>query len=114
MKSFRLEGERSDGEQYFGGASLVHRLLPFGGVLQWQSEVEHHAWIDLPLPDELDEVREETPDRCGAAVQVHLREEQSLPIERDAVGDTDETDVPSRVARHGWLGPWPPGSRPLR
>src|SRR5919202_3716475 len=49
----------SEGEQDLGGAALVHRLVALGGLLEGEDEVEDLAGVDLPVPDELDQVRQE-------------------------------------------------------
>jgi hypothetical protein len=80
---------------------LVHRLIPGGGLLERQLEVVDPAGVDLAIPDQVDEPRQEAAYGCRAAVQVDVAEEQLLTRELDAVGDADVTDVPAAVAARG-------------
>ena len=72
--------------------------------------------VDGPLPDEVDQVRQEAADRGGAAVQVDVGEEELLAGQLDPVGDADETDVPAgRVERtaciiDSWVAQASPGT----
>ena len=54
----------------------VHGPVAVGGLLEGQFEVEDLAGVDLPVPDPVDQVGQEPADRGGAAVQVHVGEEQ--------------------------------------
>lgn len=67
--------------------------VAFGRVLEREGEVEHRSRVDLPLPDQVDQVGQEPADRCRPAVQVHLGEEQLGAIQRDVMGDPDVADV---------------------
>ena len=46
-------------------------------------------------PDQVDQLGQEPAHRGGAAVQVHVGEEQLLAGQLDAVGDADVADVPA-------------------
>src|SRR3954471_15247504 len=76
-------------------AALVHGPVALRRILERKREVEDLPRIDLPAEHELDELGQVAPHRGGSTVQVHLREEQLLAVEVDAVGDADETDVPA-------------------
>ena len=49
--------------------------------------------VDLAGPDPVDQVGQESPDGGGAAVQVHVGEEQLYARQRGVVGDADAADV---------------------
>src|SRR5215217_9785744 len=66
----------SRAQQRLDRAALVHRAVALRYLLQRQRKVEDLAGVDLPVPDQLDKLRQEAPDRGGTAVQVHVREEQ--------------------------------------
>src|ERR671916_359154 len=68
----------SEREQHLRGAALVHSLVPLGGLIERQGEVEDLAWVDLAVPDELDQLGQEPTHRGGAAEDLHLGEEQQL------------------------------------
>src|ERR671914_402071 len=62
-------------QQRLDRAALVHRAVALRHLLEWQGQVEDLAGVDLPVPDQVDKLGQEAPDRCGTAVQVHMREE---------------------------------------
>src|SRR5512135_2073174 len=68
----------SGAQQRLDRATLVHRLVALGGLLQRQGEVEDLARIDLAVADQLDQLGQEPAHRGRAVVQVHLGEEQLL------------------------------------
>src|SRR4051812_27068529 len=74
---------------------LVHRGVRLRCLLKGQGEVEDLAWVDLAVADKLDQFRQEPAYRRGSAEQVHLREEQLLAGQRDAVSDADVADMPA-------------------
>src|SRR3982751_1864076 len=99
----------SERQQHLCCAPLVHRLVPLGRLLEREGEIEDLAWVDLPVPDQLDEIREEAADGGGAAVEVDFREEEAPAVDRHAVADADEADVPAGARgverlRHRLLG----------
>src|SRR4051794_6404687 len=62
-------GRRPSGaEQRLDGAALVHGAIALGGLVEREGEVEDLPRVDLTIPDEVDELGQEPPDRCGAAV----------------------------------------------
>src|SRR5215212_1079385 len=65
------------------------------GLLQRQGKVEDLPGVDLPVPDQVDKLGQETPDWGGTAVQVHMREEELLPRDLHVVEHADEPDVTS-------------------
>ena len=46
-------------QQRLDRAALVHHLVALGGLLKWEGEVKDLAGVDLAVPDELDQVRQE-------------------------------------------------------
>jgi hypothetical protein len=59
---------RSDVQEDFGGAALVHGLVALGGLVEREGGVEDLAGVDLAGPDEVDEVgrkRRTGPGRLG-------------------------------------------------
>src|SRR5918993_1027815 len=53
----------SDGEERFDGAAFVHGLVALGGLLEGQFEAEDLAGVDLPVPDQVDELGQEPAHR---------------------------------------------------
>src|SRR5713101_5809311 len=49
--------------------------------------------MDLSRPDQIDQLREEAADWCGAAMKVDVREEQLLTLEFHTVRNADIADV---------------------
>src|SRR5215213_1098934 len=80
-------------QQRLDRAALVHRAVALSHLLQRQAQVENLAGVDLPVPDQLDKLGQEAPDRGGTAVQVHMREEELLPRDLHLVEHADEPDV---------------------
>src|SRR5918994_3363505 len=70
---------RSRPQQRLDRAALVHRAVAFRNLLKRQGKVEDLPGVDLPVPDQIDKLGQETPDWGGTAVQVHVREEELLP-----------------------------------
>ena len=71
---------------------VVHRAVALRDLGEGQGQVEHLAGIDLPVPHQVDEVRQVTAHGGGAAVQVDVPKNSSSPVELDAVRDADVTD----------------------
>src|SRR5438132_6082389 len=86
------------GQQRLDGAAFVHGAVALGDLIEGELEVEDLAGVDLTVPDEVDELRKEPADRCGAAMQMGVAEEQLIPGEV-AVGDADVADVPCGPGR---------------
>src|SRR5271166_5457195 len=82
----------SDAQQDFDGAPLVHRPVPLSDVRQRQLKVEHLAGVDLAIEHQVHQVRQEAAHGSRTAHEALLREEQLLPIERDAVRHADIAD----------------------
>src|ERR671910_3237746 len=70
---------RSRTQQRLDSAALVHRTVALRYLLERQGQVEDLAGVDLPVPDQVDQLGQEAPNRGGTAVQVHMREEELLP-----------------------------------
>src|SRR4029079_12643730 len=84
-------------------APLVHGPVALGDLGQRKNEVEDLARVDLPVPDQLDQLGQEAAYRSGAAAQTDLRAEQLLRAARDTVGDADIPDRPSGSGRRDRL-----------
>src|SRR5215207_2729764 len=82
-------------QENLDGAALVHCLVAFGRLVERQSEVEDLARVDLPVPDQLDQLGQEAAHGGGAAVQVHVGEEQLHAGQGDVVRDADVAEVPA-------------------
>src|SRR5829696_7955975 len=80
-------------QQRLDRAALVHRAVALRHLLQRQGQVEDLAGVDLPVPDQLDQLGQEAPHWGGTAVQVHMREEELLPRDLHIVEHADEPDV---------------------
>src|SRR5438270_4157157 len=87
-------GPRSGAKQRLDGAAFVHGAIPLGNLCEGKCEVEDPAGVDLALPDELGELREEAPDRRRPAVKMGVAEEEFVPGQI-AVCDADVADVPT-------------------
>src|SRR3954451_7554795 len=96
-----LGSSRSESQQGLDGAALVHGPVSLGGLVEGHGEVEDLAGVDLPVPDEIDELGQEAAHWGGAAVQVHAGEEQIRAGQGDVVRHPDEADV---AAGGGGLG----------
>jgi len=66
----------SGAEEDLNGLPRVHRLVTGRCLVQRELDVEHLAGVDLPVPDQVDELGQEPADRGGAAVQIDAGEEQ--------------------------------------
>ena len=80
-------------QQRLDRPTLVHRAVALGDLRQRQYQVEHLSRIDGPVEDEIDQLRQILANRRGATVQMDMREEQLLPIERHTVWHTDVAHV---------------------
>src|SRR4029450_11316499 len=87
----------------------VHGLIAGGRLLERKLEVEDPARVDLPVPDQVDQLRHESAHRGGSSVQVHMREEHFLTGQLHAMGDADEPDVPTLPEWNGWPASSTPG-----
>src|SRR3954465_6453773 len=86
-------------EQDLGGSALVHCLVALCCPVERQGQVEDLAGVDCAVPDQLDQLGQELPDRGGAAVDVNARREQLVAGDGDVVGHTHESDVATGTGR---------------
>src|SRR5437588_2161251 len=86
----------SRAQQRLYGAALVHGAVSVGDLIERERQIENLPWVDLPIPDEIDELREEAPNRRRAAVQVGMTEEEFV-AGQVTVGDTDVPHVAARA-----------------
>src|SRR4051812_40781691 len=86
---------RSGTEEDLDGLPGVHRLVAGRGLVQRKLEVEHLAGVDLPVPNYVDELRQESADRGRAAMQVDAGEEQ---LRDGQFGVVEHADVPEVAA----------------
>src|SRR5436309_1502699 len=70
-------------QQRLDRAALIHRAVALCHLVERQGEIEDLARIHLPVPHQVDQLRQETAHRCRTAVEVDVGEEQSLTIELD-------------------------------
>src|SRR5438034_145418 len=92
---FVFVAPRSGAQERLDRAPFVHRLVAGCGVVERQLEVEDSSWVDLAVPDHLDQLGQEAAHRGGAAVQMDEAPEQVHRRYLDAMGDADEADVPA-------------------
>src|SRR4051812_25253572 len=86
---------RSRAKQCFDCSALVHRAVTIGDLLEGQRQVEHLAGIDLPAPDQIDQLRQESANRGGAAMQVNRSEEQLIARQLHIMEDPDVPYMPA-------------------
>jgi hypothetical protein len=72
----------------------IHHLM-IGGLVEGQLKVEDPAWVDLTVPDQAGQLRQEPAYRRRTAEQVHLGVEQFRAGQLDTVSDADVADVPA-------------------
>src|SRR5438270_4946093 len=85
---------RLGAKQRLDGAALVHGAIPLGNLGEWKCEVEDPAGVDLAVPNEVGELREEAPDRRRPSVKMGVAEEKFVPGQL-AVRDADVADMPT-------------------
>src|SRR5437867_684529 len=90
---YRSTRRRLRAQKRLDRSPFVHRLVAGGGVLKRQFEVEDLSWVDLAVPDQVDELGQEAAHRGGPSVEVGKAPEQLHPGQRDLVTDADEADV---------------------
>ena len=76
-------------QQSFNRAALVHRAIPFGHLIEREREVEDLAWVDLPVPNLLDQFWKIASHRRGTTMQMDVGKEQFLAIEIDFMRHTN-------------------------
>src|SRR5206468_5023991 len=59
-------------------------------------QVENLPWVDLAVPDKLDQVRQEPAHRSRTSMYVNVGEEQLYARDLDLVVDPDKAHVPTR------------------
>src|SRR4051794_1956210 len=74
-------------QQRFDRAALVHRAIAVGDLIERQCQIEHCAWVDLPVEDEGDQFRKIAAHGCRATEKTDVPEEQVGTLKRDAVRD---------------------------
>src|SRR5262249_4211531 len=77
-------------EQRLDGAALVHGAVALRHLRERQREVEDLPGFDRPVPDEVDELRQEAAHRGGAAVQPDMPVEEVLEVDDGTVRQPDE------------------------
>src|SRR3954453_1613276 len=88
---------RSGTQERFDRAALVHRAVPCGDLLERQRQIEHLAWVDCPVEDETDQIRQIAAHWCGAAKQTDVAEEEIGAIEHHAMRHADVADRSART-----------------
>jgi hypothetical protein len=83
----------SRAQKRFDRPPFIHRPVALRHLVQGQGQVEDLARVDLPLPDQVDQLGQEAPYRGGAAVQVYVRAEELPPRDIHIVQHTDEADM---------------------
>src|SRR3954471_17277744 len=84
-----LSLDGSHREQDLGGGPLIHCLIALCCPVERQGEVEDLAGVDLAVPDQLNQLGQELPDRGRATVEVNARHEQLVAGDGDVVRDPD-------------------------
>src|SRR3954447_22491265 len=93
--SFSPGRARSGAQERLDRAPFVHRLITLCGVAEREIEVEDFSWVDLPVPDQVDQLRQEAAHWGRPAVEMREAPEHVHAGDRNVVGDADEADVPA-------------------
>jgi hypothetical protein len=83
-------------QQALDGAALIHRLVAFRHLCEWQLQVENLAGLDLALEHKVDQLRQEPADRRRPTQHADLGEEQEFPIELNAMGSEPQMQLAAR------------------
>ena len=75
-------------QQRLDGASTVHGAVAFSHLIESERQVEHLPRIDFAAPHQVDQLGQVLPHWGGAAVEVHVLEEQVLAVQFDSVRDS--------------------------
>src|SRR5579871_3904299 len=75
----------SGAQQCLDGPALVHRAVALGHLVQRQGHVENLAGVDLSREHQVYQLWQVAAYRRGTAMQVDMREEQFLAVERHTV-----------------------------
>ena len=87
-------------QQRLDGASTVHGAVAFSHLIESERQVEHLPRIDFAAPHQVDQLGQVLPHWGGAAVEVHVLEEQVLAVQFASVRDSYiATYPPGRAAR---------------
>ena len=70
-------------QQNLDRATLVHRAIRLGYLVERQGQVEDLAWVYLSVPHQVDQLGQEAAHWGGATVEVDMGEEQLVAIELD-------------------------------
>src|SRR5437867_10660728 len=82
-------------QQRLDRAALVHRAIALRHLIQRQCQVEYFSWINLSIPDQVDQLREEMAHWCRSTVEVNVSEKQLLAVQFHSVR---HADVPHMAA----------------
>src|SRR5438067_2133180 len=102
----------SRAQERLDGAAFVHGPVTLGDLIQWEREVEDLARVDLAVPYEVDQLREEPAHWRWATVQMRVTEEE-LVAGQVAVGDADVTNVSAGTGGANRLQQRPAGANCL-
>src|SRR3954462_5198165 len=83
-------------QQRFDRATLVHRAIALGDLIERQHEIEHSSRVDFPREDQIDQLRQITTNGRRTAEQTDVPEEEIRAVERDAVRHADVADRTAR------------------
>src|SRR4051794_15128023 len=80
LLSFLSSGRaRSGAQKRLDCAPFVHRFVALCGVAERELEVEDFSWVDLAVPDQLDQLGQEAAYRGGPAVEMGEAQNMSMP-----------------------------------
>src|SRR5579884_15914 len=65
-------------EQRLDGPPLVHGAVALRHLIQGQGQVEDLAGVDPPVPDQVDQLGQETAHRSRAAMEVEIVPEERI------------------------------------
>src|SRR6266478_1753910 len=80
-------------QQRFNRTALVHRAVALRHLTERQLQVEYFARVDLPVPNQLDQVRQVAAHRSRSTVQMNVGEKQLLTVEFDTVWNANITHL---------------------
>src|SRR3954471_10922931 len=82
-------------QQGLDRATRVHRPVALRHLVERQGQIKDFPRIDLPVPDEIDEVREITAHGSRPTEQANVGIKERLAIQGDAVRNADIPDGPA-------------------
>src|SRR5437867_9279511 len=76
-------------QQRLDRAALIHCAVGFRHLIERQGHVEDLAGVDLPVPHQLDQLRQVASHESRTTVKMDVGEEQLLAVKLDPAWDAD-------------------------